>query len=136
MPESFLIAWERVRRPSWSGRRTKLASFLGTLFRGSPCDLLLGGLPQQFVSRFGAAGCDVCAAGGNNPSNSRVPLIQVVLHFVGAHDTGDGNTVFLQNEVFAREVGSFCDGAKIDAGLGDGYAMNRAGRGFPQGMLL
>jgi hypothetical protein len=55
---------------------------------------------------------------------------QLVLKLIGAHDAHDRDAVLLQDEILAIKVHTFDDSAKIDAGFGYGYAIDRSCFGF------
>ena len=125
--EAFEARGGALRMPASSGLATP-GSLLA--FRGG----LLLELLEQVRSGAALAGSVLLAALADVLADLGVSQLEVVLEFVGAHEAGDGNAVFLEDHVLPFEMDALYDRAEIDASFGDGKAMNhrRSGsfRGF------
>ena len=79
---------------------------------------------EQCVRRPGSSRGDIGVALRDLVAHGWVPQLQIVFEFVGGHDAGDGNAVFLKDEVLFIDVRPADDLPEIHARPGDGKAMD------------
>ena len=85
------------------------------MFVASP--LALGDLSEESTRRPAFAGEVLTIALPDVSANLRIAQLEVVLELVDVHDAGDGNAIFLEDEVLLVETNPLDHGAKVDARL-------------------